>query len=137
MRRAQHLTVTFRFAVLCTLVSLAPMLGCGGSDGKMAVFDILPRTADLAGDQLVDIHGKNFRKDIGYTVYFGTHRAESVTILNDGTLRVRTPRVEDKGSVTVTVLADNGPGFKVTGAFSFVDEDGGGGANPERGNLRF
>lgn len=124
--------------VFVVCISALLMAACGGGDTTMAVFDIQPRSADINGDQPVDVHGKNFRKDIGYTVYFGTARSESVTILNPSTLRVKTPRVDDTGSVVVTILADNGPGFKVTGGFSFVDENqGAGGANQERGNLRY
>ncbi len=114
-------------------------VGCGEqAGGPMQVFDIQPRTADIAGDQPVDILGANFRTDIGYTVYFGNQRAQSVAILDSGTLRVRTPNVEEAQAVPVTVLADDGPAYAIRDAFSFVLEtQGAGGANQERGNLRY
>ena len=117
----------------------AVISGCGAeADGPMEVHDIQPRTADVSGEQPIDILGANFRTDIGYTVYFGNKRASSVAILDPGTLRVRTPAVDDAGPVPITVLADNGPAFKVSDAFAYIlESQGAGGANQERGNLRY
>jgi hypothetical protein len=51
-------------------------------------------------------------------------------------LRVTTPAADDPGPVDITVLADNGPAWKVSSAFEYIVEAEGTG-NAERGNLRF
>lgn len=110
---------------------------CGGGGGEMAVLDIEPRRGDLSGEVPVIIKGANFRTDIGYTVYFGNQRATSLTIVDDQNLRVTTPAVEEAKAVDIYVLADNGPAFKVAGAFEYVLQAETAGTGDMRGSLAY
>lgn len=116
--------------------------GCE-SDGQMAVTGINPRAGHIAGDQRVLIEGKNFRSDIGYTVYFGNAKAKSVTIGGSDTLAVVTPAGE-RGPIDVTVRADDGNAFLLKQAFTYEDMGGSvveglgeTAATKEKGNLAF
>jgi hypothetical protein len=93
------------------------------NDGQMAVIGINPRAGHIAGDQTVEIQGKNFRSDIGYTVYFGNAKAKSVTIRGTESLVVTTPSGE-KGATDVTVRADDGNAFRLKQAFTYEDMGG-------------
>lgn len=70
------------------------------------------------------ILGNNFRRDIGYTVYFGTKRSERSTLLDDHTLVVATPSQDTAGPVDVIVAADNGPAFRIVQAFTYQEQGG-------------
>jgi hypothetical protein len=126
-------------SILSTLALFAILTaGCGESGGDMAVLNLEPRAGTMAGEQPVKIIGKNFRTDIGYTVYFGTQRATSVTILSDSEILVTTPMVDEPETVDVFLTADNGPAFKLAQAFSFQQgsEEAGSGTD-SRGNLAY
>lgn len=88
------------------------------NDGTMAVKGLSPRTGNTDGDQTVQIHGQNFRTDIGYTVYFGKARAKSVIIRDPETLVVTSPSGE-VGPVDVTVRADDGNGFVMRSSYAY------------------
>ena len=93
-----------------TLLGLALVgLGaCGGSEGgDLEVTNINPRAGATSGEQAVQILGNNFRQDIGYTVYFGTKRSERATILDEHTLVVATPMMDDPGAVDVVIAAED------------------------------
>jgi hypothetical protein len=111
----------FLSPILCA-VALGALPACQ-DDGQMAVQGVNPRTGHVAGDQTVEIHGKNFRTDIGYTVYFGKARAKSVIIRNPETLLVSSPSGE-VGPVDVTVRADDGNGFVMRSAYSYQEMGG-------------
>lgn len=122
------------FSVFC--------MACEG-DGQMAVTGINPRAGHLAGDQRIEIQGKNFRSDIGYTVYFGNSKAKGVTIRGSESLLVTTPSGE-AGPTDVTVRADDGNAFRLKQAFTYEDMGGsvveglGQNAGPkEKGTLAF
>ncbi len=102
------------FSVFC--------MACAG-DGEMAVTGINPRAGHIAGDQKVEILGKNFRSDIGYTVYFGSSRARGVTIRGSESLVVITPSGA-VGPTDVTVRADDGNAFRLKQAFTYEDMGG-------------
>jgi len=72
----------------------------------------------------VKISGNNFRRDISYTVYFGNKRSERSTILDDHTLVVSTPQVDEAGPVDVIVAADNGPAFRIAEGFRYEEMGG-------------
>jgi hypothetical protein len=110
---AGSLTAAF-FSVACA--------ACAG-DGQMAVTGINPRAGHLAGDQKVEIQGKNFRSDIGYTVYFGNAKAKGVTIRGGESLVVTTPSGE-VGPTDITVRADDGNAFRLKQAFTYEDMGG-------------
>jgi hypothetical protein len=78
----------------------------------------------MQGEQPIRIGGRNFRSDIGYTVYFGTKKAGSVTILNENELMAATPPGEEPGPVDVTIRADNGPAFRIVEGFAYQDQGG-------------
>ena len=100
------------------------LLACEGEgNGPMEVWDLQPRAGATSGSQQVQVSGTNFRQDIGYAVYFGALRASSVTILDTNTLVVVTPE-HVSGPVDVVVVAENGPAFRVTQAFTFADQGG-------------
>ena len=131
-------------AVLVTGLSLTA-LACE-SGGEMQILDVNPRVGHTQGEQSVRILGKNFRNDIGYTVYFGTKKTSSVTIRDPETLEVVTPSGMPVGPVDIMIRADDGGAFKIAQAFKFEDMGGnvvqglGEGAAPkkeEKGNLAF
>src|SRR5690606_28307399 len=86
--------------------------------------NIEPRAGATAGDQAVKILGNNFRQDIGYTVYFGNKRSERATIMDEHTLVVATPMMDDPATVDVVVVADNGPAYRIASGFTFQDQGG-------------
>ena len=102
------------FSVFC--------MACQG-DSQMTVTGINPRAGHLAGDQKVEIQGKNFRSDIGYTVYFGNAKAKNVTIRGTESLFVTTPS-GTAGPTDVTVRADDGNAFRLKQAFTYEDMGG-------------
>ncbi len=111
---------------------------CGDEGGEMAILDVEPRQGGMIGDQPVQIKGMNFRPDIGYRVYFGNRKATSVTVINPETLLVVTPERDETGPVDITVLADNGPAFSVSGGYAYVDSSQeAANANKNKGNLAF
>jgi len=130
--------------LLSTLALAAAAASCGGEGGDIAITNIEPRVGALSNQQPVKVMGQNFRTDIGYTVYFGTERAPSVTILDPETLLVVTPAVDESQTVDMIVAADNGPAFRVAEAFTFeemagdvVGGIGEGASSSKKGNLQY
>jgi hypothetical protein len=135
----------FLVVVLLGLCAGFAVLGCE-SGGAVQVLDVQPRTGHMAGEQPVRIIGKNFRPDIGYTVYFGTKKTSSVTIRDPETLDVVTPAGMPAGKVDIMLRADDGNAFRIKQSFEFVDMGGsvvGGMGGPastkgqEKGNLAY
>lgn len=89
----------------------------------MAITGLNPRAGHVAGDQTVEIQGKNFRTDIGYTVYFGKSKAGNVTIRSKEAILVSSPS-GPPGPVDVTVRADDGHAFLLKQAFTYEDMGG-------------
>lgn len=116
--------------------------GCE-SGGEMAITGLNPRAGHIAGEQTVEIQGKNFRTDIGYTVYFGKSKAGNVTIRSKEAILVSSPS-GTPGPVDVTVRADDGHAFLLKQAFTYEDMGGSvvegigkPGSTKEKGNLAF
>ena len=86
--------------------------GCE-STGEVQILDVTPRVGHTQGDQSVRILGKNFRQDIGYTVYFGKHKTSAVTIRDPEMLEVLTPSGVDPGQVDIMIRTDDGAAFKI------------------------
>ena len=134
------------FAGLTVIAAAALMAGCD-SGGDMVILDINPKVGHTQGEQPVRILGKNFRQDIGYTIYFGTKKTSSVTIRDPETMEVVTPPAMDKGKVDIMIRADDGNAFRIVQAFTFEDMGGnvvqGLGASPsapkqqDKGNLAY
>ena len=101
------------------IVVSALLFGCGGGGGDLQVTDVEPRAGATEGEQPVRILGNGFRRDLGYTVYFGTKRAERSTLLDDHTLLVATPQQDEPATVDVIVVADNGPAYRVRQGFIY------------------
>ena len=102
----------------------ATVLAWGCEDnGPMTVTGINPRAGHVGGDQTVEIQGKHFRADIGYTVYFGKAKAKSVTIRSSESMVVTSPQNEP-GAVDVTVRADDGNAFLLKQAFKYENMAG-------------
>lgn len=125
--------LTFRRIVLSLALPLLAF-GCGGG-GETTITDVQPRKGLASGGQRIVVQGKNFRTDIGYTVYFGAKRSPAVTIIDPETLVVETPMLESSGPVDITVRADNGDAFKIASVFTF--EEGGAAGSTSKGNLKF
>lgn len=106
----------------CSLLLLTLFCACKGSE--MAILDITPRTGHTQGDQPVHIVGKNFRQDIGYTIYFGTKKTNTVTIRNPETIEVLTPSGMPEGKVDIMIRTDDGNAYRIADAFSFQNMGG-------------
>jgi hypothetical protein len=132
------------FAGWGLLALLGPLAGCKAG-GQVAILDIDPKVGHTQGDQYVKIVGKNFRQDIGYTVYFGTKKSAQVTIVDPETLLATTPAGAKVGTVDVLIRADDGNAFRIPQGFKFEDMGGnvmenigvGGVKKAEKGNLAF
>jgi hypothetical protein len=119
--------------------------GCKKDPNDMALTDLEPRAGAMQVEQSVTITG-NFRTDLGYTVYFGTERAQRVSVRDESTLVAVSPTTETPGTVDVMIIADNGPAFKIFDAYTYQGSGGGNvmehvGAGPRRtgggGNLQY
>jgi hypothetical protein len=121
------------------LLGAAAALGtvaCGEDTGELAILRVDPQAGAIQGQQRVTIQGRNFRSDIGYTVYFGAQRATKVSLIDPNTLQVETPAVPEPVDVDIVVRADDGPAFRIAGGYHYVDQSGNVmeqvGAGPER-----
>jgi IPT/TIG domain len=131
-----------RFSWAGSALALTLLIGaipaCGDEGGDLAITDVDPRTGGLAGEQPVRILGANFRPDIGYRVYFGERRATSVTVIDEETLLATTPEREESARVDVTILADNGPAFRVAQAYEYREQTAAEeAAQKNKGNLAY
>jgi hypothetical protein len=121
-----------RRAFLFAVVALAalPALGlgvaaCGSAKGgETRILDVDPRVGATVGQQPVKILGENFRTDIGYSVYFGSKRAQSVTILDPQTLLVMTPQADEPKVVDLMIRADDGPAWRIEAGYKFEEMGG-------------
>ncbi|MFW6051100.1 MAG: IPT/TIG domain-containing protein [Myxococcota bacterium] len=111
-------------ASLALALTLAASLVACEEGGDIDIHAIDPQVGATQGEQPVKILGDNFRTDIGYTVYFGKKKANQVTIQDEGTLLVRSPAVDDPGSVDLIIVADNGPAWKIASGFEYEDMGG-------------
>jgi len=121
------------------LLMASSLLACD-KGGEMAILDVNPRVGSTAGDQIVQIMGKNFRQDIGYTIYFGTKKVSTMTIRDPETIEMLTPSGVAEGKVDIMIRADNGAAFRIPGVFTFQAPATGAGAGPkkeEKGNLAY
>ncbi len=136
------------FLVLGGLLTVPALTACDSAGGDVQILDVSPRVGATQGDQSVRIIGRNFRPDIGYTVYFGTRKTSAVTIRDPETLEVLTPTGVAPGSVDILIRTDDGAAFKITQAFKFEEMGGsvigglgeGAGAGPKgekKGNLAY
>ena len=100
--------------------------GCDEEGGEMTILSMEPQAGPTDGDTRVTITGHNFRTDIGYTIYFGSQRAQRVAVADPDTLLVVTPRQHEAGEVDIQVIPDTGVGLRIVNGFSYSDGSGGG-----------
>lgn len=131
-----------RIGTLLILALALVAVGCDG-EGEVQILSIDPAAGAMQGEQPIRIGGRHFRSDIGYTVYFGSQKAGSVTILNENELMATTPPGTEPGAVDVTIRADDGPAFRIAGGFRYenvggnVMEQVGEAAQQGEGNLAY
>jgi len=106
------------------VITLGALLGCSKGTDAMQVEDINPRVGHTLGGQTVRVLGKNFRPNLGYTVYFGSKKAGTVSIMNNETLMVTTPNHDRPEQVDILVRADDGQAFRIKKGFRFEDMRG-------------
>ncbi len=106
------------------VLSLLGAAACDKGGGEVAILDMDPKVGATQGDQPVKLIGQNFRQDIGYTVYFGTKKASSLTIFDPETLLVTTPAGVEAGTVDVMIRADDGAAWRLPKAFEFKEMGG-------------
>ena len=107
------------------LLGTALLAGCGSDGGPIQIMDMQPRNAPKQAQTPVTITGLNFRTDIGYTIFFGTHASPQVTIINPETLLVMAPQADEAGTVDVMIRADDGQAFRLPASFEYQDIQGG------------
>ncbi|MBC7172110.1 MAG: IPT/TIG domain-containing protein [Polyangiaceae bacterium] len=115
-----------RNSVLAGLGLVTVLFGgaCGEGDGATRVHSVEPRHGHLTGQQPVSIGGKNFRTDIGYTVYFGTQAASRVMVQSPETLVAIAPGASEAGAVDLTIRGDDGTAVRIKGGYNYDDMGG-------------
>ena len=122
-------------AAVCLMTALT--LGCDeGENAELAILDIQPRSGSAQGNQVVTISGTGFRRDMGYSIYFGSQAAESMLVVNSEQIRVTTPQTEEGGSVDVLMRTDDGAAFRIAEAYTFADAPAAG-SGADQGKLPF
>ncbi|MBX3249764.1 MAG: IPT/TIG domain-containing protein [Myxococcales bacterium] len=136
------MTLSARISALLLFGASLSLVGCD-EGGEMAILSVEPRQAASQG-RPVKIGGRNFRTDIGYTVFFGTKKSDQVTIIDPETLLVVAPQSEQPGTVDITIRADNGDAFIIHDVFEYqapaggiVDRMGEGPERQEGGGLAY
>ena len=99
-------------------------VACGDDGGELQILRVDPQAGAIQGRQRVKIQGRNFRSDIGYTVYFGAQLASKASLLDPHTLQVETPPVTEPTTVDIYVRADNGPAFRIPEGYRYEDMGG-------------
>ena len=123
--RAARPTLVRVLATLALGASVAfGTAACGDEGGELEILRVDPQSGAIQGQQRVKIQGRNFRSDIGYTVYFGAQRATKVSLLDPHTLQVETPSVSEPTAVDIFVRADDGPAFRIPEGYRYEDMSG-------------
>lgn len=126
-------------SVVGMLAAALALTACKES-GEMAILDVQPRKGNTQGESPVRIIGKNFRQDIGYTVYFGNKKAQELSLQDPETMVVTTPASMPVGTVDIMIRADNGNAFKISQVYSFEQvgpQKATGAAAEQKGNLAY
>ncbi len=122
MNHCQRIRRTSYAAALGLLSILAT--ACDGGDEPTRVLSVEPRHGHLTGEQPVNIGGKNFRTDIGYTVYFGTQAASRVIVQSPENLVAVAPGASEPGAVDITIRGDDGTAVRISQAYSYENMGG-------------
>lgn len=118
-----HRSLARPLNLLGTLLLVVGMSACSGKN-EVRIDKVNPHVGHLRGGQLVEISGRNLRRDIGYTVYFGSKKATRVSILSERRLQAMTPSVEQAAVVDVLVRTDHGHAFRIAKAYEYKDLSG-------------
>src|SRR5690606_40020971 len=110
----------FRGITRASLALLALLAACDGS-GELSIRSLEPAAGRVQGDERVTIEGKNFRTDIGYTVYFGPNRSRKVAVADPSTLVAFTPRADGPGEVDVYIRGEDGTALVIRKGFTYAD----------------
>jgi hypothetical protein len=102
------------------LAAISLLAACDGA-GELSLHSLEPPSGRVQGDERVTIEGKNFRTDIGYTVYFGPSRSRKVAVTDPSTLVAFTPRADGPGAVDVVIRGEDGTALKIRDGFEYVD----------------
>lgn len=134
--RTRRLFARWVYTVVAAMTLAGLTAACEEDTGELAIVRVSPLSGATAGNQAVQIRGRNFRSDIGYTVYFGSLEATKVNLIDPSTLEVTTPQASEAGNVDIVIAADDGPAFRIAEAFRYEDMSGGVvdrmGEDPER-----
>ena len=122
----KHLKL-LRMAVLLSMGAalFLTAIGCDDGPAEIKILSMEPRVGPLNAEQPVKIGGKNFRTDIGYTVYFGNQKSNQVTILDPTTLVAVAPPGTAAADVDVQIRVDDGSAFRVVKGYRYEDQGGG------------
>lgn len=133
-----------RTRIILVAFALFLLSACKKDPTDMRLKDMQPRSGAMQAEQTITITGA-FHPELGYTVYFGTERSQRVSVRDEETLVAVAPTADNAGTVDVTIIADNGPAFKIVQGYTY--EGAGGnvmehvGSGPERrtggGNLAY
>ena len=118
----------FRRWLLSAIVTAGAAFAIGLSTvsaDNVFVSAITPAAGPPAGNDQITITGAGFTPGSG--VFLGGTRALDAVTLSDTTIVANTPAAGGPGTVTVTVLTDNGSavlpdGYRYIGALSFTDD---------------
>ncbi len=97
---------------------------CNGGDEAVRILRLEPRAGHLTGEQPVNIGGKNFRTDVGYTVYFGTQPASRVMVQSTEQIVAIAPGVSDPGAVDITIRGDDGTAVRIKDGYTYENMGG-------------
>ena len=114
-------TVTKYGVIAVVLFALLVGASCNKEFG---IRDVSPAVGVLAGGEPVEILGSGFDPNLGFSVYFGTEKAENVVVSSSNKITVTTPSSAEAKSVDVRIATDNGQEFLLKDAFRYVEKSG-------------
>jgi hypothetical protein len=102
---------------LGAIVVLVTLVSCGD---EFNVRRLSPAVGVLAGGEPIDILGNGFSTDDGYTIYFGTSKADNVVVRSGGKLTVTTPSCPEPRKVDVRIITDKGKEYVLPNGFEYT-----------------
>lgn len=106
------------------LALIVAVLACAlfGCEKEFSVRKVSPPVGVIAGGEPIEILGSGFSTDMGITVYFGTRKADTVSISGPEKLTVVSPSADGAGKVDVLVITDSGIELRMKDAFNYVEK---------------
>jgi len=87
---------------------------------EFAIKGISPPTGALGGGEPIQILGSGFDANQGLAVYFGSIKANNVTVAGPKKLIVSSPASGDAKIVDIRISTDNGKEYRIPRAFRYV-----------------